>query len=154
MNHHEQSIIGTWILRLVGWDGLLPVTIVVVPYLVRLALPQFPNAIAVVAVVLPIAAFFWRLYAGACHISTNRCGEFFRGVQSIALFIGVLIMVLVDALLLCVQDLPGNLLWRDPAAIRMVGTMYAIYFACMVIAVYPGGKDQTTFDDNGIDLST
>ena len=130
-----------WALRILAWDGLLPAVLLVVPFLVRATFPQLPNAIVFIAVVLPIAALFLRLYAGCCHIAANHCGPILRHIQSASLMMGIFALMLIDAVLIGLQGMPGKPIWRDPNELRMLTGIYAFYVACMAITLYPGNPD-------------
>ena len=130
-----------WLLRMLAWDGILPVTILAIPFIIRLAFPQMPDVIVVVAVALPIAAFFLRLYAGCCYIAANHCGQFLRRIQSVSLMTGIFALMLLDALVISLQGMPGDPLWRDPAELTIFGGIYAFYIVCMAITLYPGKPD-------------
>jgi hypothetical protein len=62
---------GSWLRRLIAWDGLLPGCIVIVPAAIEILLPNHRGAIEIAALILPITAFFLRVRAGKHHIASN-----------------------------------------------------------------------------------
>ena len=114
------------------------------PFLVQAFVPSFPNAIVPIAVVLCSAAFFVRMYLGCCYIAANHCGTVLRHVQCATLLLGLLALMMIDALLMAVQGVPGRPIWRDPNEFPVLIAIYAFYIVCMSITLYPGSSNATT----------
>ena len=131
------------VLRMLAWDGLLPLVVLVVPYLVRLVLPQFPDAIVVAAIVVSIVAFFLRVYIGCCYICANQCGKWLRRFQLLTLNLGVFTLMFVETLVMVLQDLPGNANVGIGLLI-VLAPFYAFYIACMLITLYSGEIDSSS----------
>ncbi|HYW78469.1 MAG TPA: hypothetical protein VE890_02795 [Thermoguttaceae bacterium] len=123
---------------------------IVVPLLVQLAFPKFPDAIVVVAVVLPIIAFFLRTYAGCCYICANHCGVWMRRFQLFTLNLGVFTLTFVDAFVMSMQ---GEVDWgkEDP---RVFIIIYCFYIACMLVTLYPGPTDPIASPRSLADVSS
>jgi len=125
---------GQWLWRIVSWDTLLPALISLVPAVIELVFPK-PDAVMVAAAVaLPITAFFLRMRSGARQIETNNCSDFAQQLQGVVLTVGILPLLALDALVIA---LPLNVLLDEW---YYSGTLVAIYFAAMVIAMYPGAE--------------
>ena len=70
-----QIKLGSWLLTVFTWDGLLPPCILLVPYLIEILFPNNRGAIEVMAVLLPITGYFVRLVVGKRQIASNLCGR-------------------------------------------------------------------------------
>lgn len=136
MDHHQQNVLRTWVLRILGWDAILPGVIWVLPLLIRVGAPQIPQMVEIVAVLLPIIAFFVRFRAGRWHISTNGCGRRFRFIQFVALCFGIFVLVIVDAVIILTHNMPKGAL--GPTDIKILAGVYSFNLACMILALYPG----------------
>src|SRR5262245_32440927 len=86
------------LLKVIAWDGMLPLIIILVPRAIELLVPRNRGAIEFAGVMLPIALFFVRFVVGKRHIVTNRCGAAFRCVQLCALCFGILVLLLIDSM--------------------------------------------------------
>jgi hypothetical protein len=125
---------GRWLWRIVSWDTLLPALISLAPAVIELVLPK-PDAVIVAAsVALPITAFFLRMRSGGRQIETNNCSEFTQQLQGVALIVGIVPLLALDALVIA---LPLNVLLDEW---YFLVVLVAIYFAAMVIAMYPGAE--------------
>ena len=129
------KIYKTWFLRLLGWDGVLPVVVFLVPRLVAYLLPQFPDAMVVFALALLIVGILYRFFVGRKHIQTNHCGRKFRLAQMIALVSGIMAIALAEGVVLASSDLQPKLSAADFEALTVT---YVIYILCMALALYPG----------------
>jgi len=124
-----------WVLRVVAWDGALPLAMLSLPYLIGLLLAP-RGAIELTAIITPIAAFFIRLRAGSRHINANHCSSAVKRAQVIVLFCGVFFLVFIDAVIILAHVMPkGALHWEDFLVLVILGL---IYVSAMVFAMYPG----------------
>jgi hypothetical protein len=69
-----------WLLRLLTWDGILPVCILAVPSLIEWLLPN-SNVVGLLYVAIAITAFFARIAVGARHIESNNCARIVQNIQ-------------------------------------------------------------------------
>jgi hypothetical protein len=65
----------------------------------RLTFPGRRRPVELPSVVLPITAFMIRFFVGVRAIRTNHCGRMDRGVQGIAFWAGIFLLLIVDTLL-------------------------------------------------------
>lgn len=134
--HHAS--IGSWLLRLVAWDGLLPVVIWSSPFLIALLLPNKRGAIELTAIVLPIAALFLRFRAGRRYIAANHCGPILRSLQIGVFCLGILVLFAVDAVMILTHVMPKGAMFATTDDLVVWAVLYAIYFTAMAFAMYPG----------------
>jgi hypothetical protein len=127
-----------WLLRLFGYDGLLPAIIFALPgFLVLVFGPG--HLLELTAIGLPILAFLWRSAVGLQQIQSNSSGLAFRRVQKATLIVALLFLVLVDAFVI--------LLWGMPAAAIssmdyvIAACLYLIYLCLMAVSSFPGSGD-------------
>jgi hypothetical protein len=127
-----------WLVRVIAWDGVLPLLLWLSPFLVRLLVPGInKDAGVLLAVPLPICVFFIRIWFGARHIDANRC-EKFRVIQYYCFLFAILVLLFVDALLLALHgELDEN--WAAYLSLlRDLSIPFAVYLALMAVAMYPG----------------
>jgi hypothetical protein len=137
---------GSWLLRVITWDVILPVCIAFAPMVVDLLLPNHRGAIEVTAVLLPIAAFFLRIRAGERHIASNRCSDGVRRFQFCALCLGILPLILIDCFMILSHLMPrGALLTADSDKFALA-IVYALYLSSMAVAMYPGRTISSPVD--------
>jgi len=123
-----------WLLRLVTWDGLLPVFIVLVPAAIGPLVPNNRGVMEITAVALPIAAFFVRFGVGFRLIQTNNCAAAIRRFQVVAFVFGMFLLVLFDSVLILGHLVPNGALFAGSFLIVLGGP----YLVAMAIALYPG----------------
>lgn len=127
----------TWLIRFLGWDGLVPAVIWLLPLTIGLLIPQLPQLIEALAVLLPLIAFFLRLRAGASHIGANQCGPVVRYGQYLVLCLAIVLLAVIDAFVILANLMPKGSFTTEDIVIFVC--MYCIYLLCMLIALYPGG---------------
>lgn len=127
-----------WLFRFITWDGLLPVVILVVPTIIEALLPNRRGAIELAAVTLPIAALLFRFAVGRRHISSNNCGRRVRQFQYLALGVGLLVLVLIDAIMILSHVMPKGELFADKRDRFVCAVIFSLYLFLMAIAMYPG----------------
>ena len=132
-----------WVLRLFGYDGVLPVVVLLVPALLTLMLGR-GVLIETAAVILPIGAFLIRAGLGLKIIDENACTQPFKRVQCVLLFLGLIALLLVDSFVILSWSLPANALGRRDYEITAI--IYSFYLAMMAIASFPGFADRQDRD--------
>jgi hypothetical protein len=130
------STLGSWMLRIVAWDGMLPAAIWFAPLLIQAVAPNRRGAVELAAVFLPIFAFFIRFRAGNRYISTNNCGPALRGLQFCVFFLAIFVLVLVDAVIMLTHVMPRAAITVDD--LKVFAALYGAYLATMAFAMYPG----------------
>jgi hypothetical protein len=129
----------SWLLRLLSWDGLLPLCIAVAPNGVKLLFPNQPEAIAAAAVLLPIAAFLLRVRAGTRHIASNHCSKGVRFLQYCVFALGITPLIMIDCFIVLDHVQPGGLFAiRTPEDRLFLAILITFYLTTMAIAMYPG----------------
>lgn len=133
---------GRWIFRLVAWDGVLPVVVLLAPTVIKVLFPNWRGAIEIAAIALPITAFLIRFYVAKRHITSNECSGLVRCFQFIALCVAILIFLLIDALLILVQDLPNGALVTSETDLIVWAVLITLYLSCMAFVLYPGRTEE------------
>lgn len=130
-----------WIIQLFTYDGVLPAVVLLLPGVASLAFGA-GVVIELIAVVLPIVAFFVRSAVGLRNIEENVSGALLGALQKAALFVGLLLLVLVDAFMILTWRMPANALaWGDYV---FTAILYGCYLFLMAIATFPGlGRRQS-----------
>ncbi len=143
-----------WLLSVIGWDGILPLIVILVPFAIRVCLPGHADVMVLTAVFLPIAAFLLRFGIGMHHISANACGIVFRGFQYLAFAMGVLILLCLEAIMIAMQSIPANLIVLARGELQLGGLCALLYVVCMIFAWFPGVSQlefepQSSLRDHG-----
>jgi hypothetical protein len=133
--------VGSWLLRVLTWDTLLPTVVLVVPAVVGILFPQNEVAWATTQLVLPTGGFILRFCAGKRHVFSNNCGPTIQRRQFFIFVIGILALVVVDALLVLSRVNPKKGLAECDRIVLVTCTV--IYTFAMIIAMYPGRSDVT-----------
>jgi len=134
------TTIGTWLLRLITWDSLLPGLVWSVPYVIAALLPGNRGAIEAAAVILPIAALFFRYRVGRRHIASNFCGPLMRRFQVAALCFGIFVMVFFDTVMMLTHVMPKGAAVATINDLIVWMVLYSVYLAPMTFAMYPGSR--------------
>lgn len=130
-----------WPVRIVSWDGMLPLCVAFAPTVVALLLPGKRGAIEITAIVVPVTAFFLRVSAGRRHIASNRCSTSIRVLQGWAFALATLALVFGDCLMILTRLLPAKDLFSPAELWLMVAVSYPLYLMAMAFAMYPGRSD-------------
>ena len=134
-----------WLLRLFGYDGALPAIIYLIPRLmVLLMVPSW--LIEITAVIVPIVAYLWRAALGLQQIEHSFCSKFVQQLQKVALVVGLIALLLVDAFMILASQLPRNAL--SPRDYQTAFLIYVFYLALMAAATYPGNDRNSTSLNN------
>jgi hypothetical protein len=145
--HVRRIDYGDWALRVLTWDTLLPACVGLVPHGVELVFPHRRGPLEVVAVILPIVAFFLRIRAGRRQIASNHCSRGVRAVQFGVFLLGILPLVLIDSALILTHIMPPMAFERgDWLALAIV---LAGYLVLMTVAMYPGSVEVEVVDPLG-----
>ncbi len=123
-----------WLLALFCWDGVLPAVVLGIPW----ALSNFrlPDAAQLaITLVLPIAAFFWRLVAYQRYWAGFEQPASPGYVRGVAFFMALFVLLMFDTILITVRFLPANR--ANHKDVLAIGAMLAIYFSLMAIALCP-----------------
>ena len=123
-----------WLVRLFGYDGLLPAFVLLLPAALALLFQGW--VIEFTAVALPIVAFLYRFAVGLRLIDQNGCNQIIRMLQKTALFLGLLVLLLVDAFMILAWSIPAGALKFEDYQITLL--MYIIYLLLMALASFPG----------------
>lgn len=126
-----------WILRVVAWDGLLPLLIVSTPVVLLHVVPGRRELANNAMVLGPTIATILRIFEGYRIIVTNRCTSAFRACQFAALALGIFILLLIELLLLHAHEHPGGMDFRAEDLL-VISTMFGSYLLVMGLATYPG----------------
>ena len=130
----------SWLLRVLKWDGILPVCIVLIPSVIALLVPNRRGAIEMTAVIVPIAAFFIRFRAGKRHIESNNCGETMKVYQLCVFSLAIVALMLVDAFIVLSHVMPQRGGFVTTEDLLTLGIPIAIYLSLMAFAMYPGRR--------------
>ena len=127
-----------WLLRWLAWDGLLPMSIWASPFLLSWILPNRRAAIELVAVVLPIVAMLVRFHIGRKIIAANCCRPRTKQLQMVSFCVGLILLVLIDAIMILTHIMPQGAIVASPADFAVCVIAYSIYAGCMGFSMYPG----------------
>ncbi len=128
----------SWMLRLITWDGLLPAFVWLIPFFAEMLFPNTPSVIELIGVGVPIAAFLIRLYVGQRFISSNHCGTVMRTFQLGVFFIGILVLVCIDSMMILAQSGPGGVQMATRTDLIVFLSLFTFYFLSMAFSMYPG----------------
>jgi len=128
-----------WIVRLITWDGLVPVFMALAPSAVGLSIPNNRGVMEATAVALPIAAFFVRFGVGFRLIQTNNCAAEIRRFQVVAFVFGMFLLLFFDSVSILAHVMPSGALfprWTDFLGFMIV--FGSVYLVAMAISLYLG----------------
>ncbi len=142
---------GSWLWRILAWDGVLPLFMFSLPGVLDLVCPNNPDVIVAMSIVIPIGAFLCRFYSGRKHICANKCESHFQRFQIGCLCIGILILLFVEVLVIGLHDLRKGGLFATQEDRTILLVLFGLYLFAMLIAMYPGRApalqgDETAFD--------
>ena len=123
-----------WLIRLATWDGLLPLALWLVPLVIRTAFPRHRELYETVGILLPIVVLFMRFFFGFRMIKSNHCVFWVRCLQTMALCMGILVMIIVDVLLMMSHEM-GPMRGGDQ---QFLAISIGSYVALMAFATFPG----------------
>ena len=132
-----------WILRIIYWDGILPIFVSFVSVAVASFLGNNRPLAETLMVVLPIVALFIRFSIGRKHILGNNCGGIFKGVQTGALGFAILIFLFADFLVVLSAFIPKNRGLPPPEDVPIYIVALLLYLVLVIIAMYPGRESAS-----------
>jgi hypothetical protein len=119
-----------WLITIFYWDGALPLAAVAIPKLILSIFPPNEELVQVIAIVIPVIAFFLRGAHGyRCH--RNRT---FRLWQTALFVAGILLLALWETafiLFIGMQNIALDSDWF------VLGVLYVVYLALMAVAFFP-----------------
>jgi hypothetical protein len=127
--------IKAWAVSIFCWDGILPLTVAMVPKLIAKLFQGAPRSLEVTFVAVPIAALLLRYVNGRKKF---RTGQMFRW-QAVAFGIAVLLLFVFDAMLVMISLIPNQAVPRPvprDAYLTCVG-VYLIYLPFIAMALFP-----------------
>jgi|GEM_PF-676391 len=130
-----------WLLRLLMWDGVLPLVVWACPAFFRWWLKNNEMNVIFTASIIPSVALVVRYYMAMGYIKQNRCGPWTKRFQTYTLRVALVYLVCLESLLIMMQELP-ELKDIDPGAVLFLVTAYLIYLLPMAFVLYPG-KEQS-----------
>ena len=134
---------GAWLWRVFTWDGVIALALMAAPLVLQQVLREDgeidnrdDREAMLAAIFIPIGALLLRFWIGSRHLALNRCGDRFLQFQSFCFFAGLFAMLLGECIVLSVHDMlpPGDFV----IPLVMILPFYAVYLACMTVAMYPG----------------
>jgi hypothetical protein len=135
--------VGSWLLTVATWDGLLPASIILVPTMLSFLFPRNVRPILGgaegVAVCIGILI---RMSVGSRLIASHRCGAAFRRLQFAFLSLGILFLAILDLLwvLIGLGVMKNKVDYIISAIVTAV--LASIYLTSMTIAMYPGRRRE------------
>lgn len=129
-----------WIVRIIAWDGLLPLGIVLAPTAIERLFPnQKEGFLDLFPVWITLAAFVLRYAFGKRHIDSNDCSPRVRRFQFVVFCVGVVLLGLVEGFVMILSRMgPIQELFEDQTCQLVFATLAAIYLTLMSVAMYPG----------------
>lgn len=131
-----------WLLTVICWDGLLPLVTAVLPLVVKLIAPNNRGAIELMAIILPVVFFLFRMTVGFKRIRDHQVPEALRVLQYALFFTALFLLALIDALLVLIQIMPAGAFNQQDQLIA--AAMFCIYLVAMTIAFYPGPTEEAS----------
>lgn len=135
---------GAWLIKLVAWDGFVPLIVLLLPSVVEELFPNRRGAMELTALTVPIAAFFIRFVVGKRHIYANDCTDVVRCMQLVALCLAILLLVLIDTLIILANLMPKGAMFATPVDWLVWAVLIGVYGICMAFAMFPGRTVQET----------
>lgn len=131
--------LGSWLVTVATWDGLLPASVILVPTILVLLLPRDCCPILGGAQGLAVCiAILLRMSAGSRQIAAHQCGRTFRRMQFAFLSVGILVLAMLDLLLMLIGL--GAMQNRKDYVVSAIiaAVLGSIYLTSMTFAMYPG----------------
>lgn len=139
---HEPIDYFSWLVRLITWDGIVPIIMLSVPMLVRRFGPQNNDGASLIAVVFAlIVGIFLRFSFGMRHIKENYCSTIVKCLQRIVLLVMICVLVVFESFLAVVPRGPVR-----PEDLMFIGGFGAIYLLVMSSVLYPGRRPLNDAD--------
>jgi len=113
-------------------------------------LPHSRAAIELTAVVLSVVAFLVRYRVGKRYISSNDCGAIIRLFQLAVFCIGILVLVVIDAVMVLTHVMPRGAAFATTGDLIVWAALYGTYVTAMAFAMYPGSRKVSESFDAGM----
>ena len=139
---------GSWALRVVTWDAVLPVCVAFVPMVFNALFPNLQSVVVTMAVLLPFTALCLRLRSGKRHIFSNHCSRTVQKLQFYVFFAGITPLVTVEFFLIIASVLPKGFLVEFTEGYSVFAVLLSIYLGAMIIAMYPGRETVVVSDSD------
>lgn len=130
-------MLAKWVIRVVAYDGVLPLVIWLTPWLIAVTCPNQRGLLEATAVALPVAGCLVRFYLGRRLINQNYCRKQFRYFQFGFFVLGLVFLVIVDCVIVLLFLMPPGAFGQRGDWAGLFG-LWCIYFFLMVGAMYPG----------------
>lgn len=127
---------GSWCFRVLGWDGVLPVCVFLIPNVIEFLFPNKRGALELTGVLTPAIMFVLRLIAGKRHIASNHCPAGIQRIQLCVFYFGILVLGFIDGVLILSHLMPKGAFKGDDYVVFAI--LISIYLTSMTIAMYPG----------------
>lgn len=128
-----------WLWRVIAWDGILPLVMFGLPYLLRWLLPNVN--IDAMPLLARLGVMFTseslRVWFGLSYISSNGCPREFRVRQELALVFGVCLLALFDWLMSIVVLGGDPHMPAEYVGVTCVG-LYVLSSGLLIFALFPG----------------
>ncbi len=131
-------MVAQWLLQVLAWDGLLPVVVWGGPWAVQVLAPAHRGLTEQLACLLPMGALFVRYVIGTRQVAANRCGPAMQQFQTMALGVGIFVLVVIDTMMILSLEMPPGALFATKTDLVVWGTLSSIYVVTMSIAMFPG----------------
>lgn len=133
----------TWISRILGWDGLLPLLVSTVPVALAAVFPNNQQLAALFLVCIPIIAFMFRFLIGVRQIRANCCNLMTKRFQIVAPGVAIFLMLFIDFFLVLSAFIQNKN--REPPAgyIQAFAIALAFYVSLVSFAMYPGRRTMS-----------
>lgn len=129
------AAIGSWLLHLATWDGVLPALVALTPLALHWMFPNIQvqrnqiNIIEIASILIPIATFGLRFVVGIADLSSKKAKW-----QSVPFTVGLLVLAVGECAYIGLKNNPGV-----PAGVGLaiLLSVYAIYLPLMAITFFP-----------------
>jgi hypothetical protein len=125
----------SWLLRVIAWDGLMPIGVALIPTVIKILTPN-RGVLEITAIVTPVMMFVLRLIVGKNHIARNHCSEAVRSIQVCVFFVGIFVLAFVEGVVILSHLMPNGTFKSEDLVVFAV--LVSVYLTSMIIAMYPG----------------
>jgi hypothetical protein len=132
----------SWLGKLVAWDGIVPIVVLLAPIVVGQLFPNRPGALEFTAVSVPIVAFFIRFYVAKRQIYDNRCSNLVRFIQIISLCLAIVLLLLIDTMIILAQQMPPGAMFATMEDIIVWAILISCYSVLMAFSMFPGRTEH------------
>ncbi|MCA9231389.1 MAG: hypothetical protein KDA57_12105 [Planctomycetales bacterium] len=127
-----------WIKRVLTWDVTVASLVLFIPMLSKIVFPLGGTAAEILVVTMPVIAAIVRLLVGRKHIKENLCTAFAKLLQTIALFVAIVLMCLLDAFQVIRLTMPAVDEAFNSTDLIVFSAIGVGYFCLTLFAMYPG----------------